>query len=249
MSVMAASDTQGDLRARRDGNVIRAVLAAAVRQRGLFLSIALGFPLLFYVALLGLLMARFGNMPNYLVPHDWVGNVSRIVASTGSVSDMLPIILNEWLLEIGYMNYAYGHGVSEWSLLIIPHKLAMVTAVGALIGLNFALIAEQRPAGALSRQYVQTMRCGLLTSVGAVCASLTGITLFWVVCHASPSWVVSLAILGVEVSTTLALEPIGPAVSLAGTAMLVLSALLIIRDDRAAADPVRSRPAKEITQC
>ena len=83
-------------------------------------------------------------------PHDWFGNVSRIVASTGSISDMLPIVLNEWLLEIGYMNYAYGRGVSEWSLLIIPHKVAIVTAIGALIGLNFALIAEQAPAGTLS---------------------------------------------------------------------------------------------------
>ena len=34
--------------------------------------------------------------------------------------------LDEWLLEIGFMNYAYGRGVSEWSLLIIPHKVAIV---------------------------------------------------------------------------------------------------------------------------
>ena len=54
--------------------------------------------------------------------------------------------MDEWLLEIGYMNYAYGRGVSEWSLLIIPHKVAIVMAIGALIGVNFALIADQAPA-------------------------------------------------------------------------------------------------------
>jgi hypothetical protein len=119
-----------------------------------------------------------------------------------------------------------------------------VTLIGALIGLNFVLIADQRPAGTPVQQYVRTMRSGLLTSVGAMCASLTGITLFWVVCHSSPSWVVSLAILGFEVSTSLAIEPIGPAVSLAGFAMLVLSALLIVRDDRAAAAaPLRHEEA------
>jgi len=249
MSVMAARETQGEIRARCDDNVVGSVLAAVTRRRGLFLSITLGFPLLFYLSLLGLLVARFGNTPNYVIPYDWFGNVSRIVAGTSSVSDMLPIILNEWLLEIGYMNYAYGHGVSEWSLLIIPHKLTMVTAIGALVGLNFALVAEQRPAGTLSRQYIQSMRSGLLASVGAVCAGLTSITLFWVVCHSSPSWVVSLAILGFEVSTSLALEPVGPAVSLAGVTMLVLSALLIVRDGRVAAESAPSRHGEEAASC
>jgi hypothetical protein len=241
MSVLAA---RGYVRLGRHDSAGGGVLAAVRRQRVLFVSIALGFPLLFYVSLMGLLVARFGHLPNYLVAHDWVGNVLRIVASTGSVSDMLPIMLNEWLLEIGYMNYGYGRGVSEWSLLIIPHKFVMMTLIGALVGLNFALIADQPPAATLARQATRSMRSGLLTGVGAVCASLTGITLFWVVCHSSPSWVVSLAILGFEVSTSLAIEPIGPAVSLAGVVMLVLSALLIVRDNRAAASaPLRHEEA------
>jgi hypothetical protein len=244
MSLLTAHAAQADMRLERNAGAGGGVLAGIRRQRGLLLSIAVGFPLIFYLALLGLLVARFGHLPNYLVAHDWVGNVLRIIASTGSVSDMLSIILNEWLLEIGYMNYAYGQGVSEWSLLLIPHKLAMMTLIGALIGLNFALIADQRPAGTPLRQSLRSMRAGLLTGVGAVCASLTGITLFWVVCHSSPSWVVSLAILGFEVSTSLALEPVGPAVSLAGIAMLVVSALLIARDNRAAASaPLRQKEA------
>ena len=59
---------------------------------------------------------------------------------------MVPIILNEWLLEIGYMNYDYGHGVAEWSLSIIPHKLAIMSLAGALIGLNVTLLLERQSA-------------------------------------------------------------------------------------------------------
>jgi hypothetical protein len=236
MSVAAASEARADAMVDRE-SMVRTMIGAVRRQRGLFLTLSLGFPLLFYVMLLAVLVVRFGDFPNYITPYNWPGGVVRIVASTGSPSDMLPIILNEWLLEIGYMNYAYGHGVSEWSLLIIPHKFALVTIVGALIGLNFALVADQKPCGTFLQQCVRSIRCGLMTSIGALCASLVGITLFWVVCHSSPSWVVSLAILGVEVSTSLALEPVGPIISLAGCATLLLSALLIVNDGRAATEP------------
>ena len=131
--------------------------------------------------------------------------------------------MDEWLLEIGFMNYAYGRGVSEWSLLIIPHKVAIVMGIGALIGFNFALIADQPPRHRLFRQHMRSVRCGLLTSVGALGASLTGITLYWVICHSGPTWVVSLAILGVDLSAAFAIEPIGPMLSLAGVASLVVS--------------------------
>jgi hypothetical protein len=218
------------------------MFGAISRQRGLFLSITVGFTTLFYVMLLAVMIVRFGDLPNYVTAYDWFSGVARIVASTGSVSDMLPIILNEWLIEIGYMNYAYGRGVSEWSLLIIPHKLAIVTVIGAMVGLNFALVADQVPSGTPLQQTLRSIRCGLMTSVGALCASLTGITLFWVVCHSSPSWVVSLAILGVEVSTSLALEPVGPVISAAGLATLALSALLVVRDGQNAPESMSWQP-------
>jgi len=233
MSVLAAHHVGSGVSTHRGESAIRIMRAAIGRQRTLFLSVTLGFPVCFYLILLAVMVVRFGDLPNYVTAYNWFSGVARIVASTGSPSDMLPIILNEWLLEFGYMNYAYGHGVSEWSLLIIPHKLAVLTAIGALIGLNFALVADQRTlSGTTFQQSLRSVRCGLMTSIGAMCASLVGIALFWVVCHSSPSWVVSLAILGVEVSTSLALEPVGPVVSLTGVAMLVLSAWLTVRDGR-----------------
>jgi hypothetical protein len=248
MSVLAVHHAQLGVTAVRSESLASSVFGAIARQRRLFLSITFGFPVFLYLLLLGILVARFGEFPNYVTPYNWLSGVARIIASTGSVSDMVPIILNEWLLEIGYMNYAYGRGVSEWSLLIIPHKFAIMTLIGALVGLNFALVADQTPAGSPFQQSVRSIRCGLMTSIGALCASLTGITLFWVVCHSSPSWVVSLAILGVEVSTSLALEPVGPVVAAAGLAMLAMSALLIVRDGRSTPESASWQP-KEPAPC
>lgn len=217
-----ADFTRGDARAGAG------VWAAIRRQRRLMLAFALVFPVVFYGLLLALLIARFGHVPNYVTPYDWFGNVARIVASTGAVTDILSIVQNEWVLEVGYLNYAYFNGVAEWSLAIIPHKVATVAAVGALIGLNLGLISEC-PAGSLGRDAGWSVLWGLVTGIAALAATLTCITLYWVVCHSGPSWVVSLAILGVEVSRSLALEPLGPAVSLAGFALLIGSAFLIGR--------------------
>ena len=159
--------------------------------------------------------------------------------------------MDEWLLEIGFMNYAYGRGVSEWSLLIIPHKVAIVMAIGALIGLNFALIADQAPATSFLRQQIRSIRCGLMTSVGALGASLTCITLYWVICHSGPTWVVSLAILGVDLSTAFMTRAARAALSLAGAAILVLSALLTIYETRSALHfgQVKAAKIKEAAPC
>lgn len=234
MSVLAAREARGGLWADRDRGAGRSVLATVRRHRVLILAFTLLFPFFFYLVLMGLLVVRFGHLPNYVTPYDWFDNVWRIIVSTGSVSDILRIAADEWLLEIGYMNYAYGKGVSEWSLLIIPHKVAVVTAIGALIGLNFALIADQDPTSTFLRQQLRSVRCGLMTSVGALFASLTCITLYWIICHSGPTWVVSLAILGIDLSTTFALEPLGTTLALAGAAVLVLSALLTIYENQTA---------------
>jgi hypothetical protein len=251
MSVLAARTTHAEraLWTGQDRAGGRSVLATVGRHRTLILGSTLLFPVAFYLVLMGLLLVRFGHLPNYVTAYDWFGNVWRIVVGTGSISDMVKIAMDEWLLEIGYMNYAYGRGVSEWSLLIIPHKVAIVMAIGALVGLNFALIADQAPATTFLRQQVRSIRCGLMTSVGALLAGLTCITLYWITCHSGPTWVVSLAILGIDLSTTLALEPLGTALSLAGTAILVLSALLTIYENQRAANAGETRAIKEAASC
>ena len=83
-----------------------------------FLGFTLLFPVVFYLVLMGLLVARFGHLPNYVTPYDWFGNVARIVAGTGSISDVLKIAMDEWLFEIGFMNYAYGRGVFNLRVLV-----------------------------------------------------------------------------------------------------------------------------------
>jgi hypothetical protein len=225
------------------------VFATVRRHRALILGFTLLFPVLFYLVLMGLLVVRFGHLPNYVTPYNWFGNVWQIVVGTGSISDVVKSASDEWLLEIGFMNYAYGRGVSEWSLLIIPHKVAAVMAIGALIGINFALIADQAPAATFLRQQVRSIRCGLMTSTGALLASLTCITLYWIICHSGPTWVVSLAILGIDLSTTFALEPLGATLSLAGVAILVLSALLTIYGNHSALNVREPKAVKEVSPC
>jgi hypothetical protein len=222
-----------DLRSRRNRPGRNPVMATIRRHRAMILGFTFLFPVVFYLVLMGVLVLRFGDLPNYVTPYDWFGNVWRIIIGTDSISDIIKIAMDEWLMEIGYMNYGYGRGVSEWSLLIIPHKVAIVMAIGGLIGLNFALLADQPPTANFLRQQVRSVRCGLMTSVGALLASLTCITLYWIICHSGPTWVVSLAILGLDLSTTWALEPLGAALSAVGAATLFLSALLTIYENNA----------------
>jgi hypothetical protein len=249
MTAVHAGEARSEIQTGRMENFGRVLLGALRRQRVLFLTVTLSFPILFNLLLFAILVGRFGHLPNYVLIEDWIGNVARIVASTGSVSDILSIVMDEWVLEIGYMNYAFGHGVSEWSLLVIPHKLLMVLVVGALIGVNCALVADQEPVGNLWQQSIRSMRSGLVMSVGTLFASLSSVTLFWVICHSGPSWVVSLAVLGVDAPTALRLDPLGPALFAAGVAVLLLSALLAFRDGRMDAAAIPSRRTTEAASC
>ncbi len=214
------------------GGAARAVIIGLARWRVMILAFAVGFPIVFYGLLLGVLVVKYGHLPNYLTRHDWIHNVLGIIHGTPSMRDMVPIILNEWLLEIGYMDYQYGHGVADWSLAIIPHKLAIMSLAGALIGLNAALLCERRAPQTLSRECVRASRFGFLTCLGAVSTGLTSATVFSVACCAVPSWAGSLTILGMETSLAYALEPFGPIGSLLGVGALVMSAFWLARDAR-----------------
>lgn len=229
MSTMALHQTY------RDTGAVRAAMSGFVRWRRLIIGFALGFPVFFYLLLLAILIVRYVDLPNYITPYDWPANVWRIIVSTQSVADMIPIIGDEWLIEIGRMDLQYGHGIADWSLAIVPHKLLMLSLTGALIGLNVGLLADRQARGSMARQCAQACRSGLLASAGALSASVTSATVFSIACCATPSWVGSLAVLGVETSSAFALEPYGPAASLLGIAALIVSALWIARDGRAAA--------------
>ena len=215
----------------RETGAIRTTVTGVKRWRGLIIGFALGFPVVFYLLLLAIPVIRYGHFPNYVTPYDWFGNVARIIESTGSIQDMVPIILDEWLLEIGYMDMNYGHGIAEWSLSLVPHKILLVSLTGALIGLNLGLMLDRlEAAGSATQQCLRAGGSGILTSVGALFTGLTNATLFSIACCSTPSWVGSLAILGVETSSAFALEPYGPAGSALGIAMLLVSALWLAHD-------------------
>ena len=214
----------------RDVGTIRTAVTGVRRWRGLIVGFALGFPVVFYFLLLAIPVLRYGHLPNYVTPYDWLANVERIIASTGSIRDMVPIILNEWLLEIGYMDMAWGHGIAEWSLSLQPYEIFLVSLTGALIGLNLGLMLDRLEAakspmvGCLSAG-----SSGVLTTVGALFTGLTNATLFSIACCSTPSWVGSLSILGVETSSAFALEPYGTTGSILGLVMLAVSALWLAR--------------------
>jgi hypothetical protein len=197
-----------------------AAIPGAIRPRlGRWLLVALGTMAVYYAGLLVALIVRFENWPNYVAGYDWPGNIARIVRSTPSLADTVMIAQGEWLLEIGYMNMSFGKGISVWSLTLVPAKMAAILLLGALLATLWALGAE--------RQYTCGVRADGATiaasGLGASCIALTGATMTWVVCCATPSWIVGLAMLGLGVATANAIEPAGPYIAAAGFALLGLA--------------------------
>jgi hypothetical protein len=208
-------------------STLSVIADAVVARRRLWLLVTLGFVVVYYAGLLLSLVIRFGELPNYVTLHDYIRNIVVVVRSTPSVRDMAPIILDQWLLEVGYINRDYGHGISEWSIEIIPPKLLIVLAVGALVATNLALLERFPPACA------RALRCSgaAATGVGAVLVGFTSITMMWVVCCAAPTWAVGLALLGVGVSTAFGLEPYGSSITLAGFGVLIGTTYLLARQN------------------
>jgi hypothetical protein len=201
-----------------------AVIAdAVVSRRRMWLLVTLGFVVVYYAGLLLSLVIRFGELPNYVTLHDYIRDIVVIIRSTPSVRDMVPIILDQWLLEVGYINRDYGHGIAEWSIEIIPPKLLIVLAVGALVAANLALLERFPPSCA------RALRCSgaAATGIGAVLVGFTSITAMWVVCCAAPTWAVGLALLGVGVSTAFGIEPYGSSITLAGFVVLLGTTYLL----------------------
>lgn len=190
------------------------------------------FAFIFQVFMMLALIVRFQAFPNYVTFYDWIGNVSWIIQSTPSWRDMLPIIWEEWLIEIGRMNYDYGTGISEWSLNVIPSRLIVLFILGAMISLCFSLMRSDSCSTGASA----TMRA--TTGLGAGLVAMTNATMSWVVCCATPSWVVGLAMLGLGVSTSLALETLGPILTTAGFGVLLcLIVVLAWRKSRLSRSP------------
>ena len=190
-----------------------------------WVTVVAAFLAAFHGLQLTMLIARFEAWPNYMTVHDWPANVARIVRSTPAISDMIPIILDEWLVEIGSLNYSFGRGVVEWSFVLIPGKAVAVLGIAVLVATNLVLLrAARKTCGVFAR-----LSSSVATGAGALVAGVAAITITWVVCCAAPTWVVGLAVMGVGVATALALQPLGGWLSLFGLATLVASVILLLR--------------------
>ncbi len=190
------------------------------------------FALLFQFLMLIALIVRFQDLPNYVAFYDWFGSAVHIIQSTPSWRDAVQIIWEEWLIEIGFMNYDYGMGISEWSLNVVPSRLVMLFILGATVSLCLALVRRDGCDVGTSN----TMRA--TTGLGALLVAMTNATMSWVVCCATPSWVVGLAMLGLGVSTSLALETMGPL--LTGLGFGTLAFIIVVLAAR------KAYPTKEL---
>lgn len=216
-------------------------IARAIRQHpGWWWGITLGVTAGYYLALMAGLIAKFQHLPNYVKGYDWFSNVITIIVSTPSLKDTLAIIADEWVLEIGYMNYDFGIGISEWSLFLAPAKMVVVMALGALLATYFVLLRATRRVCPTSARRVSGATAGL----GATCVALTSVTMSWVVCCATPTWVVGLAMMGLGASTSLWLEPLGTWLRYAGFAALLVGLWLAASPVHVPDDPARQRPRR-----
>ncbi|MFT7130956.1 MAG: hypothetical protein ACI89U_003083, partial [Gammaproteobacteria bacterium] len=111
---------------------IKTILATIHQYFLVWLSMLMGLTIAYYAMLMLSLLVRFQNIPNYTRTYDWLFNVRRILESTPSISDSLAIISDEWIFEVGYMNYDFGNGISEWSLFLAPAKILGIMSLAAL---------------------------------------------------------------------------------------------------------------------
>lgn len=198
-------------------NYINLLVNATKHRWHILLLISFGFLILYYAGLLMLTMIRFAEIPNYFEFYDVIGTYRLIFEGTPSLVDALPILVAEPWFEAGYKN-PYYYGVATWSFMLIPPKMFLVFLMGFLLGIFSVLMSY-------SRKFACSVKSdkGLYAAagIGSIFISLTSATLTWVVCCATPSWVVALAMLGMSASLALWLEPLGNFLSVGGFGLML----------------------------
>ncbi len=195
------------------------------KNRRVWLSLTLGLTVFYYFGQLTSASISTGHLPNYVTFYDWPANVLRIIRSTPAIADMPPIIADEWLVETGAINYHYGHGIAEWSLEIIPSHLAVTMLMFALVATSLLLLQRSRARCALPERGAEAAATG----VGALCVATANITMTWVACCSTPTWVTGLSLIGIETSSAYALLPYGGDLTMLGFAVLLVTTVLLAR--------------------
>jgi len=186
------------------------------RNRLSWLAMTLGFTLLYHVSLVAGASLSTGYVPSYIRFYDWPADVLRIIASTPAISDMISVINDDWLMEVGAMNYQYGHGIAEWTFAIIPSHVAVALILSALVATSILLLRRSRETCPLAERGASATTAG----VGALCVATANVTMSWIACCATPNWVVGLSLLGFESSSVFALLPYGGALTGVGFVLL-----------------------------
>lgn len=194
------------------------ILAVCKRNRLVLTVTAIGFVVIYYAGLLLLTMLRFGEIPNYVEFHPVFHVYGLILEGTPSLFDAIPIIMGEPWFETGYKNPDY-YGVATWSYMLIPPKMLLVLFMGLLLGVFTATVLYAKDRACKIKT---DKRLYAAAGVSSTFISLTSATLTWVVCCATPSWSVALAMLGMSASLALWLEPLGNVLTVVALVIMVL---------------------------
>lgn len=179
-----------------------------------WLVFSVGFTTIYYAVLLLTTAARFLTWPNFSKHYDFIESFRLVIQGTGAWSDIFMIMINEPMLEIGYLNTEYG--IAEWSLMLLPFRVFVVFILGVLMSMIFLLLRHSRNHSCNIGSALSIGGTGL----GVWFSGMSNITLTWVVCCSTPSWVVGLAMLGMSSRFALAIEPLGLLVNLIGFGFL-----------------------------
>ncbi len=202
---------------------MRAALLDAVRAHPvLWAAYALGFVAAYHGLLVAAVVVRFGHAPNFIKVYDIVDAYRLTFAGTPSLRDAFGIAIGEPLLDVGFLSPQWN--MAEWSLMILPPQFALICVTGCLLA-TFGVLHAGRNARC-SRAWTGST---LTAAIGAGLAGMANATLFWVVCCATPTWIVGLAMLGASVSVAFMLEPIGPWLTAGGVALLVWAIFVQLR--------------------
>lgn len=194
------------------------IMLQAIRQQWmLWLFMVLLFPVLYYGGLLLVTIIRFHEVPNYVEVYNIIQVYQQIFEGTPSMKDALTILIDEAWIEMGYKNPDY-YGIATWSYMLIPPKMLLVAAMSVLVATFITLRVYSR------KQSCPLENPGRLYAAAGVGSGLVGLgsaTLTWVVCCATPSWVVGLSMLGLSSSLALALQPFGKIINTMGMALVL----------------------------
>jgi hypothetical protein len=193
------------------------VLQAIKQQWLLWLLLIFGFVVLYYGGLLLITMIRFHEIPNYVEVYNIVHVYQQIFEGTPSLKDALMILVDEAWIETGYKNPDY-YGIATWSYMLIPPKMALLVIMAALVATFVVLSIYSRKNACPIKN---GRRLYAIAGIGSGFVGMTSATLTWVVCCATPSWIVGLAMLGMSSSLALWLEPLGKIISTLGLALML----------------------------